>query len=163
MEHSVEIIIFSIIGAILLWFGYTMFFRKDRNARKRGYQKSLLDEFETDIITDKIEEDTMGDFKPAKTMEDKPGETKICPVCSSRLNSDELVSSSAFPPREGASDRLMHIRGCLYCLRGDRDRICPVCKKVLIGDDVLICRLFERARRRIHVHVLGCSQCRGRG
>jgi hypothetical protein len=26
--------------------------------------------------------------------------------------------------------------------------------------DILVARMFERPRRRSHVHVLGCSRCR---
>jgi hypothetical protein len=71
------------------------------------------------------------------------------------------VSSSAFPSLNGGRDRFMHIRGCVYCLRGDRQRVCPVCGLVLHDEEILISRLFERPGRRSHVHVLGCSKCRG--
>jgi hypothetical protein len=56
----------------------------------------------------------------------------------------------------------MHIRGCVYCLNGERDRVCPVCGARLGANDILIARMFERPRR-AHVHVLGCSKCRKPG
>ena len=54
----------------------------------------------------------------------------------------------------------MHIRGCPYCLSGERDRICPVCGARLSAGEILICRMFERSFGRPHVHVMGCSRCR---
>jgi hypothetical protein len=32
---------------------------------------------------------------------------------------------------------------------------------VLRAEEILISRLFERPGRRSHVHVLGCTKCRG--
>jgi hypothetical protein len=60
----------------------------------------------------------------------------------------------------GNADRLMYIAGCYYCLEGDRPRVCPVCGAVLNPDENLIARLFDKPGRS-HVHVLGCSRCRG--
>jgi hypothetical protein len=39
--------------------------------------------------------------------------------------------------------------------------VCPVCGLVLRDEEILISRMFERPGRRAHVHVLGCSRCRG--
>ena len=89
------------------------------------------------------------------------GDRKTCLVCAARLDSGQQISTVAFPPVEGSNDRLMHIRGCTYCLAGKRERICPVCKKNLTDEEVIIARLFERKIRRTHVHVVGCSKCRG--
>ena len=140
MKHIFEVFIFVIIGVILLWFGYTLFFtvglpafgslgRRRRNIKPRG--------------------------------ESKPGDPQTCPVCSAKLSSGELVSSVAFPSLNGGRDRFMHIRGCLYCLIGERDRVCPVCGKTLELNEILISRLFERPGHRSHVHVIGCSCCKG--
>jgi hypothetical protein len=142
MKQIFEVLIFTIIGVALLWFGYTLFFtvgipawggggrpRKRRGRKPRG--------------------------------ESIPGDPQTCPVCSAKLDDGELVSSSAFPSMNGGKDRFMHIKGCVYCLRGDRDRICPVCGLVLKGNEILIARLFERPGRRAHVHVLGCTRCKG--
>jgi hypothetical protein len=59
----------------------------------------------------------------------------------------------------------MHIRGCVYCLEGERsqNRVCPVCGHILNKDEILICRLYERqhkTRKRPHIHVIGCSSCK---
>jgi len=142
MREFLEVFIFLLIGVVLLWFGYTLFSAglpawgggKGFSFRKRK-------------------------LKPKG--ESTPGDPQTCPVCSAKLDDGQLVSSLAFPSMNGGKDRFMHIRGCLYCLQGSRDRLCPVCGLVLVGDEILICRLFERPGRRAHVHVLGCSSCRG--
>ena len=138
MGHYVQALFLLIIAAMLLWFGYTLFFgipawgygseRKRRNPQPRGMSF--------------------------------PGAPQTCPVCSTKLDGGELVKSLAFPSLNGGKDRLMHIKGCLYCLGGERKRVCPVCGCILQENDILICRMFERPRRP-HVHVLGCSRCRG--
>ena len=141
MKQVFEVIIFVIIGAILLWFGYTLFFRLNFSSRK---------------------ESSNNRNKPLKPKgEGIPGDPQICPVCSAKLGGGELVSSTAFPSLNGGNDRFMHIKGCIYCLGGERERVCPVCGTVLNLDEILISRLFERRSRRSHVHVIGCSRCRG--
>ena len=139
MKQVFEVIIFVLLGVGLLWFGYTLFFTVGIPAfgglprRRRN-------------------------IKPKG--EGMPGEPQTCPVCSAKLDDGEMVSSSAFPSLNGGKDRFMHIKGCLYCLNGDRDRVCPVCGAVLTWNEILISRLFERPGRRTHVHVLGCSRCK---
>lgn len=142
MKQFLQVFIFIIIGVILFWFGYTLFFQ--------------------------IGSPAMGGFSrrrkgPKPAGESTPGDPQTCPVCSAKLSYGEQVSSLAFPSLNGGKDRFMHIRGCIYCLHGERDRICPVCGTILSGNEILISRLFERSGRRTHVHVLGCSQCRGLG
>ena len=138
MKQFFEVVFFLFIGIALLWFGYTLFFQVGVPAfgglgrRRRGPKK-----------------------------EGCPGDPQTCPVCSAKLREGELVSSAAFPSMNGGKDRFMHIKGCIYCLRGDRDRVCPVCGGILRGSEILISRLFERSGRRSHVHVLGCSRCKG--
>ena len=92
-----------------------------------------------------------------------PGDPQVCPVCSSKLEKGDLVQTLAFPSLTGGRDRLMHIRGCMYCIRGHLERTCPVCNSALGDRDILVARMFERYRRRPHVHVLGCSHCRRLG
>jgi len=141
-----EVLIFVIIGVILLWFGYTLFFgigvpafggrgKWFRVRRSRAHEPSAE--------------------------EGAPGDPQTCPVCAAKLDGGQLVSSLAFPSLNGGKDRFMHIRGCVYCLSGRRNRLCPVCERILKGDEILVCRLFERPRRRAHVHVLGCTCCKG--
>ena len=136
MKQLLDVFIFVIIGVVLLWFGYNLFFRISLTFA--GQRRRL---------------------KPVG--ESTPGEPQTCPVCSAKLRGGELVNSSAFPSLNGGKDRFMHIRGCIYCLAGDRDRVCPVCGIILEGNEILVCRLFERQGRRSHVHVLGCTRCKG--
>ena len=142
MRQIFDVLVFVIAGVSLLWFGYTLFFTVGIPAfggglslRRRRHRKPRA--------------------------ESSPGDPQTCPVCSAKLDVGELVSSHAFPSLNGGKDRFMHIRGCVYCLRGDRDRVCPVCGAVLTGNEILISRLFESTGRRSHVHVIGCSRCKG--
>ena len=137
MRHFFEVLFFVLTGTALLWFGYTLFFGIGIPSLAGASRRHK---------------------KPRSV--GMPGEPQICPVCSAKLNDGEMVSSAAFPSLNGGKDRFMHIKGCLYCLRGDRDRICPVCGIVLKDNEILISRFFERPGRRSHVHVLGCSRCR---
>ena len=140
MGKFIEVLIFVIMGVVLLWFGYTFYA--------------------------KLSTSTWGwSFKRQKGIKPKgegtPGDPHTCPVCSAKLEPGEMVSSAAFPSLNGGQDRFMHIRGCIYCLFGDRDRVCPVCGTILEGNEILISRLYERPGRRAHVHVIGCSHCKG--
>ncbi|MCL2231492.1 MAG: hypothetical protein FWB99_00270 [Treponema sp.] len=116
MRDILEIFIFVFIGVILLWFGYTLFFGFGFPALRGGkggwFRKHR---------------------SPKARAEGTPGDPQICPVCSAKLDDGQLVSSLAFPSMNGGKDRFMHIRGCTYCLQGDRNRICPVCGRVLRG------------------------------
>uniref|UniRef100_A0A7C3I4N2 Uncharacterized protein n=1 Tax=Gracilinema caldarium TaxID=215591 RepID=A0A7C3I4N2_9SPIR len=134
MADIVQLLLFIIIATLLLYFGYSLFF---------GFSTKKPHRY----------------FKNPE--EGKPGEPRTCPVCSAKLAPGERVKSSAFPSMNG-SDRLMHIYGCIYCLSGERKRVCPVCSTTLSAQDVLVARLFDKPGRS-HVHVLGCSRCRPSG
>jgi len=146
MKQFFEVLVFAFIGVILLWFGYTLFFTLGIPVfgglgRKGSRRRSL---------------------KPSG--ESTPGDPQTCPVCSAKLRPGELVSSSAFPSINGGKDRFMHIRGCIYCLQEfGRERICPVCGTILRTNEILISRLYERPGKRSHVHVIGCTRCKGPG
>jgi hypothetical protein len=142
VENFVQVLAFAVIGTLLLWFGYTLFIRAGIRVHAGGGSRRRR--------------------RRKAPGESYPGAPQTCPVCSAKLDGGELVKSSAFPSLTGGKDRLMHIRGCVYCLNGERDRICPVCGARLGAKDILIARMFERPRR-AHVHVLGCSKCRGPG
>lgn len=145
MRELFEVLIFVVIAVVLLWFGYTLFV----NA---GFAGRGLAAFDSGFRSRR------GGPKPRA--ESAPGEPQTCPVCSAKLYEGQLVSSAAFPSLNGGKDRFMHIRGCSFCLTGERDRVCPVCYTVLYGNEILVCRMFERPGRRTHVHVLGCTQCK---
>jgi hypothetical protein len=140
MNQFIQVFLFVIAGLFLFWFGYTLFFGPGSTALAWGPGRSRRKKRKPPGIG-------------------YPGAPRTCPVCSARLDEGELVKSAAFPSFNG-KDRLMHIRGCVYCLKGERNRVCPVCGVTLKPEEVLIARMFERPRRS-HVHVLGCSRCRG--
>jgi hypothetical protein len=139
MENFVQVLTFAVIGTVLLWFGYTLFIGAGIHISAGGASRQRR--------------------KRKPPGESYPGAPQTCPVCSAKLAPGELVKSSAFPSLTGGTDRLMHIRGCVYCLNGERARMCPVCGAHLGENDILIARMFERPHR-AHVHVLGCTRCR---
>ena len=146
MREIFEVLVFVVIGAILLRFGYTLFLNLGIPASGGGKGFWSL-------------------FRKRRELKPKgsgtPGDPQTCPVCSAKLDDGQLVSSLAFPSMNGGKDRFMHIRGCTHCLYGNRERVCPVCVIILRANEILICRLFERPGRRAHVHVLGCTKCKG--
>ena len=137
MGTFLQALIFTLIGVALLWFGFTLFFATPGGAPMPAFKRKRTP-------------------KPSRV--GSPGDPRTCPVCSAKLENGERVKSSAFPSMGGA-DRLMHISGCMYCLEGDRQRVCPVCRTILREGEFLIARLFEKPYRS-HVHVLGCSCCK---
>ncbi|MDR2476562.1 MAG: hypothetical protein LBD18_02105 [Treponema sp.] len=142
MQSYIQILIFVVIGVVLLWLGYTLFMGRRTQKRPRLEKVSRR--------------------LPAKGTA-APGEPQVCPICSSRLNRGEMVKTLAFPSITGGQDRLMHIRGCVYCLEGNMRRSCPVCGSYLRDDEILVARMFQRSHRRAHIHVLGCSRCKRMG
>ena len=125
-----------IVGVALLSFGFTLFigqWTKMRLSRDDLYPKS--------------NKESSNDFQ-------------ACPICSSKLKRGDLVKTLAFPSITGGKDRLMHVRGCAYCINGGRKRNCPVCGVSLSLEDILVARIFERPNRRAHVHIIGCNKCR---
>lgn len=136
MGGTVQLLVLAMVGAFLLWFGYRLFIGFGLPGGGPGGRR----------------------FKGETGVAGAP---RTCPVCAARLLHGERVKSSAYPSM-GGSDRLMHIFGCPYCLTFDfpRERACPVCGKRLSPNSHLIARIFDKPGRS-HVHVLGCSICRG--
>jgi hypothetical protein len=131
----------TVIGIILLWFGYSLLF---------GPKSPFFRYF----------------FNRKKRIENNkgvPGDPQTCPVCSIKLVSGQLVKTLAFPSVSGGIDRLMYIRGCYSCLNENVPRKCPVCGVSLTTDDYLVCRMFDRAQKKKHIHVMGCNQCKNMG
>ncbi len=99
-----------------------------------------------------------------------------CPLCKSLLRRGETVHSVVYSgdgERAGDSgehsarhkpDAMAHLFGCRYCYPANREhpRICPVCANEISADGFVVARMFER-RERKHIHVLGCTECRGAG
>ena len=144
MRDFIQILIFVIMGAVFLWFGYSLI--SGHLARFRADRPPRLDKRSKKAVPS-------GD----------PGDPQVCPICSSKLEQGDLVKTLTYPSITGGNDRLMHIKGCKFCIEGRLERHCPVCKKPLGYDDILVARMFERKRRRNHVHVVGCNQCRRLG
>jgi predicted nucleic acid-binding Zn ribbon protein len=138
MGAVLQALIFTLIGILLLWFGFTLFFATPGGLSIPVFKKRGRG------------------LRPKNV--GVPGMPRTCPVCSAKLENGERVKSAAFPSMGGA-DRFMHISGCLYCLEGGRSRVCPVCGIALREDEFLIARLFEKPGRS-HVHVLGCTRCK---
>ncbi|MCL2139467.1 MAG: hypothetical protein FWH41_08060 [Treponema sp.] len=140
MGDYLQILVLITISAALFWFGYRLFAGK-------------LPAFAQHRKSQPIKQ------KPRNPLA-APGDPQVCPICSSKLEKGDLVSTLAFPSITGGRDRPMHIRGCMHCIDGYMERSCPVCGALLGCNDILVARLFERPRRRSHVHVLGCSICK---
>ena len=125
---------FVIVGVALLSFGFTLFIGQWAKMRSNRDDPSRG--------------------------EKSSSEFQACPICSSKLKKGDLVKTLAFPSITGGKDRLMHVRGCAYCMNGGKARNCPVCGVSLSLDDILVARIFERPNRRAHVHIIGCNRCR---
>jgi hypothetical protein len=134
MQEYVQLLMIVIAGVALLSFGFTLFigqWAKMRSSR---------------------------DDRPQG--EKSSSEFQACPICSTKLKKGDLVKTLAFPSITGGKDRLMHIRGCAYCINGGMARNCPICGASLGLEDILVARIFERPNRRAHVHIVGCNKCR---
>ena len=142
MGSFIQVLALVIIGMVLLWLGFSLFF---------GPLSPFYPSF---LLTPRLKkEEEKGE----------PGDPQVCPVCTFKLLRGDLVKSMAFPSISGGADRLMYIRGCYSCLNNNLPRNCPVCGMNLSINDYLIARMFERSNTRNHVHVLGCNHCRNMG
>ena len=160
MDSNLKLLLYIIIGLLLMWVGYKLYFTF---FKKTGVEK--VDNFEnpdqkTAPSDDKSASDAKAPLKKYKGTADSGG-LMICPICLFKMDNSEMIKTTAFPPLTAYNkDRLMHIHGCVYCMDGKRERICPVCGKTIGVKDFLVARIFDRSVRRSHVHVLGCTQCR---
>jgi len=140
MSGFLQILVLTIIGAALLWFGFNLFVGQ--------WAKMYVNH---------------GRHKRSPKGSGTAGDPQVCPICSSKLERGDLVKTLAFPSITGGKDRLMHIRGCIYCINGNMERRCPVCGASLSITDILVARIFERPHHRAHVHIMGCNKCRRTG
>ncbi len=89
-----------------------------------------------------------------------------CPLCGHVLHKGQRIKSIVFQggtESGGVKEQVSHLLGCPYCYPPNREnpRICPVCHGTLPPEGYLIARFFTRkGKRRKHVHVLGCTECR---
>jgi len=136
MQDILFLFIIVVAGVALLWFGFTFFLGQWAKMRRRQ----------------------ISEIKPQKKA--APGDPQVCPICSSKLKKGDLVKTLAFPSITGGKDRMMHIKGCAFCINGRLERTCPICGATLGLEDILVARIFERPHRRAHVHISGCNKCR---
>jgi hypothetical protein len=165
MESNFKLLAFILVGLLLLWFGYRLYIKYFK-------KKSIVDGDRLIKISKESEppDGTSSSgaapvWKPNKSTASTGGASSdglmICPICLFRMDEGDRVKTTAFPYlTKYDKSRLMHIHGCVYCMDGKRERLCPVCGKTISVNDFLIARMFDRPGRRSHVHVLGCPQCR---
>jgi hypothetical protein len=144
MGQYIQILSFVVIGIIFLWLGYSLFFGKKSPLYFGRLSKK---DWRQDLENDK----------------GIPGNPQVCPLCSIKLVPGQKLKSEAFPSVSGGFDRIMHIHGCFSCLEKGLPRRCPICGESLDLDDFLVTRMFERANRKNHVHILGCNHCKVTG
>ena len=102
--------------------------------------------------------------------------SNFCPLCGSGLKKGERVKSATYPVKPGSDgkypggiEKLMEVYGCPHCIPpgGTEKRICPVCRKEVPENGYVVGRYFivnstddSTQKRKNHLHVLGCTQCR---
>jgi endogenous inhibitor of DNA gyrase (YacG/DUF329 family) len=158
MDFLLQLLLFVLIGLLLLWFGFSVLLRLGKTggggsggpARGSSGRRPSGDR----LYKQAVDAPTEG----------SAGSVRTCPICAARFEHGERVKSTAFPESGLGQGRLMHIEGCAYCLGGPRSgkRKCPVCGAQINTDEILFARMFDKPGRS-HVHVLGCSRCRGPG
>jgi len=92
----------------------------------------------------------------------QPAAGRPCPLCGTTLARGERVHSVIRLSSSG--ERIMEISGCPHCRPpATQRRTCPVCRAELRPGDVLTALVYDRSKTsaKPHVHVLGCTRCRG--
>ncbi len=95
---------------------------------------------------------------------DKGNEFKgLCPICSHPLKKGEKVRSNQV--EIGGLEVQTRIKGCIYCFSSDakglknkRRRICPICKKNIDRDGVILAIADPRVSR-LQLKIQGCRAC----
>jgi hypothetical protein len=149
MEDYLQILLFVVLGFILLCFIYGIVMDQWARIRRRAGAKPGKSR------------KAGKEKKEGEEAAGKPKGVKTCPVCSTVLKNGELIETRAYPSLTGGRERLIHIQGCVFCMKkGGRERKCPVCGAVLTPDEKLVARMFENPVKGQHVHILGCFKCR---
>jgi len=170
MDSNLKLLLYIFLGILIFWIGSTLYFQLFSKKRRRAKEASgtvsdYAEEAQSAVSAgssagSKKVSGTSDDAKKYKG-QDNSGGLMICPVCLFQLESGSMIKATAFPPATPYhKDRLMHINGCVYCMGGKRERVCPVCGNTIGLNDFLVARLFDRQNRNPHVHVLGCTLCR---
>jgi len=136
MSGIIQILIYIIIGVVLFWFGYNLFF---------GHRSPFYPYLP---------------WNKKRIIMNKPGDPQTCPVCTMKMVKGDLVKTIAYAGSSQSKDRIVHIKGCVSCLEKNLPRRCPICRAKLSVSDYLISRMFERNYQKNHIHILGCNKCR---
>jgi hypothetical protein len=166
MGSYLQLLLFILLGLFLLWFVFTLYMRHQKKKNQRNGARLIKMGKEPEPPGGASNSGAIPPPKPYKGTASYGGTASsgglmLCPICLFRMDEGDMVKTKAFPSmKEYDKDRLMHIHGCVYCMDGNRERLCPVCGKTLSVSDFLVARMFDRPHRRSHVHVLGCTQCR---
>lgn len=85
-----------------------------------------------------------------------------CPICSTGLVKGEQIRSDQV--EIGNVEVQTKIKGCPYCLgiADKRKRLCPVCKKKLALDEVILAISDPRVDRN-RLSIRGCGKCYPQG
>jgi hypothetical protein len=85
-----------------------------------------------------------------------------CPLCDQILFKGERLRSSV--TEIGNVEVQTRIKGCPYCMgeKGNRKRACPVCKKKIAPDEVVLALADPRVDR-LKLSVRGCKNCYPQG
>lgn len=85
-----------------------------------------------------------------------------CPICGQGLKKGERIRSNV--TEIGDIEIQTHIKGCPYCMGsiGKRRRSCPVCKKKLKSDAMILAISDPRVDRK-KLSIRGCKKCYPQG
>jgi formate dehydrogenase maturation protein FdhE len=81
-----------------------------------------------------------------------------CPLCGQGLRKGEKIRSSVV--EIGSVEVQTRIKGCPFCLgeQGRKKRSCPVCKKEVGLDDVILALADPRVDKK-KLSIKGCKNC----
>jgi hypothetical protein len=81
---------------------------------------------------------------------------KTCLLCGHVLVRGEKMKSEEYKAEDHS---IIHMRGCPHCVNGQRERTCPVCKKVMPQSAYLVGRMWKTKRGTMHLRIKGCTGC----
>ncbi|MCB1165912.1 MAG: hypothetical protein KDK37_09810 [Leptospiraceae bacterium] len=100
---------------------------------------------------------------PLRAKRRKEEEDRIrgyCPLCGHALRKGERIRSNQL--EIGKSDLRTYIKGCPFCLGGKGSRKCPVCKKKVGKEDMIVAFSNPEEDKR-KLRVMGCKNCFSQG
>ena len=96
-------------------------------------------------------------FGIGNSTEEKEKPRGICPLCKQHLMKGERIRSDQV--EIGDVEVQTKIKGCPYCMgMGRRPRNCPICKKKVGKDEVIIALSDPRVDRH-KLKIMGCKNC----